>query len=188
LRGLASKCPFRARPFSVRCSHGCEGTGTVRLNIGEVAHRGVVTCKAASTADEIARIMLDNDVSAVVVVDERLEACGLVTKTDLAACYGGDLSTIVARDIMSPKLLTAVPETPVREAAENMLAHKIHQLVLVEGAGTDRRPLGIFTLGDVVALMAGESGPRSEAQIQCSKCIRRLLPVSPREAVGQRER
>lgn len=156
------------------------------LSIGEVAHRGVVTCKAGATADAVARTMLDNDVSAVVVVGERLEACGLVTKTDLAACYGTDLSAIVARDIMSSKLLTAGPDTPVQEAAKNMLAHKIHQLVLVDSERSDLRPLGIFTLGDVVALMAGESGPKSEAQIQCSECIRRLLSVPRRDAVGDR--
>ena len=53
--------------------------------VRDVMHRGVVTYKVSATADQIAGIMLGNDVSAVVVIDERLDACGVVTKTQ----FGG---------------------------------------------------------------------------------------------------
>ncbi len=45
--------------------------------------KGVVTCRVDATATDIANIMLDNDVSALVVLDESLDACGVVSKTDL---------------------------------------------------------------------------------------------------------
>lgn len=153
----------------------------MRRTITEAMHRGVVTCKVSSTADEIARIMIDNDVSAVVVTDERLDACGVVSKTDLIRCYGKDLSTFAAADIMSSGLLTVSPDTFIHEAVQLMLDKQVHQLVIVTEAGAHRRPVGIFTSGDAAALMAGESGPRSEAQIRCSECIRRLLAMSPEE-------
>ena len=153
----------------------------MRRTIKETMHRGVVTCKVSSTADEIAKIMLDNDVSAVVVTDERQDACAVVTKTDLLRCYGKDLPAIEAEGIMSAGLLTVLPDTLVHEAVQVMLDHGVHQLVIVTGGGVHRRPVGIFTSGDAVALMAGESGPRSEAQIRCSECIRRFLAMSPDE-------
>jgi CBS domain-containing protein len=140
-------------------------------------HRGVVVCKVDATADRIARIMLDNDVSAVVVIDERLDACGVVSKTDLIGRYGKDLSGITAEDMMGPELYTVSPDTPVREAIGEMLGRGIHQLVVVTEGGRHRRPVGIFTGGDAVALMAGEPGPRSDAQIRCGDCIRRMLWV-----------
>ena len=59
----------------------------MREIIREVMHRGVVSCKVDARADQIARIMLDNDVSALVVIDEYIDACGVVTKTDLIGCY-----------------------------------------------------------------------------------------------------
>ena len=155
--------------------------------VRDVMHRGVVTCKVTATADQVAGIMLDNDVSAVVVIDERLDACGVVTKTDLIGCYGKDLASITAEDIMSPRLRTVSPDTLVWQAVEQMLGQKIHQLVIVTQGGTHRRPVGIFTAGDAVALMAGESGPRSDAQIRCSDCIRRLLSVAGEEGAGDRE-
>ena len=147
----------------------------------DVMHRGVVTCKVTATADQIAGIMLDNDVSAVVVIDEQLDTCGVVTKTDLIGCYGKDLASIAAEDIMSSGLCTVSPDTLVWQAVEQMLGQKIHQLVIVTQGGIHRRPVGIFTAGDAVTLMAGKSGPRSDAQIRCSDCIRRLLSTGPND-------
>lgn len=144
-------------------------------------HRGVVTCKVNANTAQVARIMLDNDVSTLVVIDERLNACGVVSKTDLIAFYGKDLSMITAEDIMSPKILTISPDTLVHEAVQLMLEHRVHQLVIVTQAGAHRRPVAIFTSGDALALMAGKSAPRSEAQIRCSDCLRRLLSIRPND-------
>ena len=140
-------------------------------------HRGVVTCGVDANAAQVARIMLDNDVSTIVVIDERLNACGVISKTDLIGFYGKDLSPITAEDMMSPKILTISPDTLVHEAVQLMSEHRIHQLVIVTQAGVHRRPVGIFTSGDAVALMAGESAPRSEAQIRCSACLRKLISI-----------
>ena len=47
---------------------------------------------------------------------------------------------------------------------------------------------GIMVAGDAVALMAGVSGPRSDARIRCGDCIRRLLSVNGNEgAIGEAE-
>lgn len=143
--------------------------------------RGVVTCGVNANAADAARIMLDNDVSALVVVDERLNACGIISKTDLLRSYGRDLSLIDAEDIMTPEILTVSPETLVHEAVQLMLEHGVHQLVIVTHGGSHRRPVAIFTSGDAVALMAGEVGPRSEIQMRCSECLRRLLSIGPNE-------
>ncbi len=150
-------------------------------NVRDVMNRGVVSCLVSAAADKIAKIMLDNNVSALVVIDERLNACGVVSKTNLLALYGQDLSQTIAEDIMSPKLFTVSPDTLVHEAVQLMLQHKVHQLVIVTKAGAHRRPVGIFTSGDAVALMAGLSGTESEAQIKCGQCLRKLLSIEPDE-------
>lgn len=130
--------------------------------IMDTMHRGVVTCRVAATADEVAKIMLDNHISALVVIDERLDACGVITKTDLVRCYGKDLSSITAEDIMSPGLLTVSPDTLVRDAVQRMLTHKVHQLVIVTEADAHHRPVGIFTIADAVALMADTADQPSQ--------------------------
>jgi CBS domain-containing protein len=126
--------------------------------IGDIMHRGVVTCRVDTTAEEIARIMLDEHVSALVVTDERLDACGVITKKDLIGCYGKQLSAITAEDIMSPGLFSVSTDTPVPEAVAEMLSHKVHQLVVVSQAPAHHRPVGIVTSHDIVALMVGQAG------------------------------
>lgn len=147
--------------------------------IRDFMRRGVVTCGVDANAAEVARIMLDNDVSALVVIDERLNACGVISKTDLIGYYGKDLSLITAEDVMTSEILTVSPDTLVHEAVQLMLERRIHQLVIVTKGGAHRRPVAIFTTGDAVALMAGKLGPQSEAQIRCSECLRRLLTIGP---------
>ena len=147
--------------------------------IRDFMRRGVVTCGVGATAVEVARIMLDNDVSALVVVDERLNACGVISKTDLIGYYGRDLSLITAEDIMTSEILTVSPDTLIHEAVQLMLERRVHQLVIVTKGGAHRRPVAIFTTGDAVALMAGKLGPQSEAQMRCSECLRRLLSIGP---------
>ena len=145
--------------------------------IRDFMRRGVVTCGVDANAAEVARIMLDNDVSALVVIDERLNACGVISKTDLIGSYGKDLSAITAEDIMTSEIQTVSPDTLVHEAVQLMLERRVHQLVIVTKGGAHRRPVAIFTTGDGVALMAGKLGPQSEAQIRCSECLRRLLTI-----------
>jgi len=147
-------------------------------------HRGVVTCGIDANAAEVAKIMLDNDVSALVVIDERLNACGVISKTDLIRSYGKDLSAITAEDIMTTDIFTISPDTLIHEAVQLMLEHRIHQLVIVTRGGAHRRPVAIFTSGDAVALMAGESAPRSEAQIRCSSCLRKIISICLDNEVG----
>lgn len=152
--------------------------------IRDVMCRGVVTCSVNANAAEVARIMLDNDVSALVVVDERLDACGIISKTDLIRSYGQDLSQIGAEDIMTPEILTVSPDTLVHEAVQIILERGVHQLVIVTEGGTHRRPVGIFTTADAVAMMADKSAPQSEAQIRCGECLRRLLSIGPEGEMG----
>ncbi len=150
--------------------------------------RGVVTCGVNASRAEIAQIMVDNDVSALVVVDERLNACGIISKTDLIRFYGKDLSAVGAEDIMTPEILTVSPETPVHEAVQLLLARGVHQLVIVTEGGAHRRPVAIFTTADAVALMAGRVGPQSETQIKCSECLRRLISIGSDDRTDSTER
>jgi CBS domain-containing protein len=43
------------------------GNRTMYRTIRDAMHRGVVTCRADANATEVAKMMLDNDVSALVV-------------------------------------------------------------------------------------------------------------------------
>ncbi|WP_322512907.1 cyclic nucleotide-binding/CBS domain-containing protein, partial [Chloroflexus sp.] len=51
--------------------------------VGEVMHVGVLTCRRETPIQDVARQMSEQDVSALVVVDDEGYMVGLVSRTDL---------------------------------------------------------------------------------------------------------
>lgn len=155
----------------------------LNYKVRDVMHRGVITCGVFDSADKIARIMVDNQVSVIVVIDERFNACGVVSKTNLLELYGEDLSETIAEDIMSDSLYTISPDSTIETAIQIMKKYQVHQLVIVTQTCAMKRPAGILTSGDVMSLMADKPGPQSEAQIRCSDCLRKQLSIEPEVVV-----
>jgi CBS domain-containing protein len=146
------------------------------MRVLDAMSRGVVTCRVTDSVREIAAIMLSNDVAAVVVTDERYDACGLITKTDIVRYYDEQLDDISAEDIMTLKLVTVAAGSSVVEAVRTMRDKRIHQLIVVTEGGLLRRPVGILTSGDIVTLMVGKRDARqASTQSRCSQCMQGLV-------------
>lgn len=111
------------------------------------------------TAREAAEILVNRRVSVVVVTDERSEACGIISKSDILKCYGRDVRSITAEDIMTSELVTVSPTASLAEAVELMRKNRVHQLLITKGDRVEpRKPVGIFTIADAVKqMLAGES-------------------------------
>ncbi len=161
---------FDGRTRSLRGSvaaHGAPGSRSRPMKgrremgklIRDLMSRGVATCGVGGTAREAAETLVNRRVSVVVVTDERSEACGVISKSDILGCFGRDLQGIAAEDIMTAELVTVSPTASLAEAVELMRAKRIHQLVIFKGDTVERRkPVGIFTIADAVKqMLAGES-------------------------------
>lgn len=99
--------------------------------------------------------MVEAGLRRVVVVDDEGHPVGLISDSDvvsriqpqerrsaLSALRGGPAPTsrVTARELMSPGVLTADPDTPIIEAAQQMLAQQRKWLVVVDQEG---RTLGL---------------------------------------------
>jgi CBS domain-containing membrane protein len=132
------------------------------LLVRDVMSRDVVTIarnQVLVVADDVMRLgrirhlpVLDDDGNVVGVVSQRdLFHSGLVK----ALGYGARakervLETLAVKEAMTTEVVTTTPNTPLRQAAELMLKHKVGCLpVLDEGKLT-----GILTESDFVALAA----------------------------------
>ena len=122
--------------------------------VREVMHRGVVTCETWNTVKEVARMIVDFDVHAVVVLDEMAEACGIITKTDVMRKYGQDTTKITAEQAMTPHVICIKGDCTVAEAAATMLNKRVHQLVVIKGEPAGRRPVGIISVTDIIKEIA----------------------------------
>ena len=113
----------------------------------------VFTIHPDATLDHVAHDMVKHNVGALVVCTrecpggERL--AGIVTERDLLRVWAAgqsDLAAVKVHTVMTTKLITATPESPVEDVMGLMTDHRIRHLpVLAEG-----RLVGIVSIGDVV--------------------------------------
>ncbi|MGE5690085.1 MAG: CBS domain-containing protein [Pseudomonadota bacterium] len=123
-------------------------------NVRELMTTNPSTVQASTPIVEAARIMKQEDVGPVPVVDGATLA-GIVTDRDIVlrvVAEGRDPQATTVAEVMSSALVTVDPEQPLDEALRLMASHQVRRLPVVE---EDGRLVGIVSQRDV-ALQAGD--------------------------------
>ena len=123
--------------------------------VGEVMHRGVITCRRETPIQDVARTMSENDVSALVVVGDEGHMIGLISRTDLVNArlyeqYWKHWRGLTAGHIMITDVVVVHVGDSMQEASRLMMERRIHRVVVVEEAGDGVSPIGIVSVTDVV--------------------------------------
>ncbi len=138
------------------------------MPIGEICNREVVIMRRNDSVKEAAKIMRQQHVGDVLVVDERDSMkvpVGIVTDRDLVVeIMASDVQrpTISVGDIMSPELATIRESAGVFEAIQYMRAKGVRRLPVVSDNGA---LVGILALDDLLELI-------SEELLELSKLVR----------------
>ncbi|GAB2758349.1 CBS domain-containing protein [Streptomyces bullii] len=114
-----------------------------------------VTVEPQTSVAQVARIMRDEDLGAVLVTDGD-ELRGLVTDRDLVVrslCEGGDPEQTTVAGACSDDLVTVTPDEDLDHAVELMREHSVRRIPVVDHG----HPVGIVSLGD----LAMERDPES---------------------------
>ncbi len=116
-------------------------------------HEGVISCDPEASIEEVAAIMHERRISAVVVVSEGL-AVGLISQTDLLNAtfvqpYMRYWRGLTARHLMTSPVVCIAPTAPLAAAVEILRERRIHRLVVTESTSAGERPLGILSLTDI---------------------------------------
>jgi CBS domain-containing protein len=148
------------------------------LKARDVMTTEVQTVGVDTPLEEIARLLAARHISGVPVVDNAGSVVGIVSESDLVdehkreariprvALYGvfpipDDLlieaarhgMTLPARDLMTPKVVTATEETTVHELGDLMARHEVNRIPILR----DGRLVGIVCRADLIrALAAGK--------------------------------
>jgi len=125
-----------------------------RSSVRDVMSYAIVTCLPDATVDAIARAMTERNSRSVVVVDEAGRAVGVVTGADLLPLYRPDGLVGTAAELMSTPIITADPALSLAAAADLMITHEIHRLVVVDPSAANGAPIGVVSTSDIVAEMA----------------------------------
>ncbi len=123
--------------------------------VGEVMHHGVLTCRRETPIQDVARQMSEQDVSALVVVNDEGNMIGLISRTDLVNArlyeqYWKHWRGLTAGHIMVTDVVSVRPGDSVQDASRLMMERRIHRVVVVEDAGEGVKPIGVLSVTDVV--------------------------------------
>ena len=136
------------------------------MQIHDIMHKGVVFCYPDDTVKDVAKIMNDNQIRSVVVVDQTGEVWGVISIMELLPFYGGDLEAVKAEDVMRPYKIEIDPQAPVEDAIELMKKHRFEHLVIIDPHAGPKRPVGIITSFDIVEYMSGLNVGRYEIHLK----------------------
>jgi len=136
------------------------GRGTSYLaqtSVADAMHAGVYSCPADADLSEVAEIMAERGVHAVVVVRDGTDAStapGVISDLDLiAAATTRGLDEQVAEGSAASPAITVTPADTLELAAELMTRHATTHLVVVDWPS--RRPVGVLSTLDIVTALAG---------------------------------
>ena len=117
-------------------------------------HRGVITCRPETPLADAAAVMDFHDISALVVIDDRNEAIGVISRTDLVNArfiqpYMKHWPGLNAEHLMSKPVISVSANTSIDEAVQLLYEKRIHRLVVVERSSGGSRPVGILSVTDL---------------------------------------
>jgi CBS domain-containing protein len=149
------------------------------LKAKDIMTKDVITVKAESTVEELARLLIEHRFSGVPVVDDADRLIGIVTEHDLISqnkrlhiptiirlfdayiMLGSEkmeseinkMAAVMVGDICTKKVVSITEETTIEEIATIMSEKKIHVLPVLR----DGIVVGIVGKVDVVGTMTGEA-------------------------------
>ncbi|WP_456371807.1 CBS domain-containing protein [Methanocaldococcus sp.] len=118
------------------------------IPVSEVMSFPVITATKNMTVYDIANIMKEKDIGAVVIVEGK-EPIGIVTERDIirrVVAKNLKPKEILAEEVMSKKIITIPQNASINEAAKIMAKYKIKRLPVVK----DGELVGIITESDII--------------------------------------
>ncbi len=110
--------------------------------------RSAVTCSEDETVEEVARRIIEHSVNHIIVVDADGLLLGIVTSWDITRAVANGVKELT--QIITRKVVTALPSEPAELAARKLSHHNISALPVVDDRS---KVLGIITAEDISKLI-----------------------------------
>ena len=129
------------------------------MNVGQICSRNLVSAPASAPLSEVAQLMHDRHVGAVVVTKppgDQPVAVGVITDRDVVRAQlnqAADFSRLRAADVMSRDPLLLSEELSVEDAIQRMRARAVRRAPVVTSHGA---LAGLVSTDDLIAQVARE--------------------------------
>lgn len=135
------------------------------MRVSELMHTPVVTCTSTARLGEVARLMRDRNVGAVLVIDQIGYLAGIVTDRDLAlrGLGAGRSADIEVETVMTRDVVTTTLGADVSDAVSIMAKHGVRRLPVVD---EQDHPHGMITVDDVVRHLGSQTDALADMVIR----------------------
>ena len=134
--------------------------------VRDLMHSGLLTCRPDDTLGQVAAVLTQNLVHALVVTDSDDRPLGIISDYDLLAGEWlsadprslGTMRKFTAGELMSSPIDTIEADSPLDRAAHTLIEKDINRLLVTQKGS----PVGIISISDFVASIAGEEKPQRQ--------------------------
>ncbi|MCP4568930.1 MAG: CBS domain-containing protein [FCB group bacterium] len=112
--------------------------------------RAPITIHEDQTMENAMKLLIDNKIGALIMVDDDDNPIGIITERDifhLAFRFRGDMMDIMVKDHMVSNLVVSTPEDDIEHIAEVMIQKRIRHVPVVDDS---KKLIGILSIRDVV--------------------------------------
>ena len=119
---------------------------------------GIFSCRCNTPLLSVAKQMADEDISALVVVDDDGFLDGIITRMDLLRAQKAKdtWSEEPVKDWMTGEVVTVSPKDRLSYVAKLLLENQIHRVVAVQEESGKQRPVAVISAADLIYHLAKE--------------------------------
>lgn len=124
----------------------------VMSGIYDIISRNVIKASPFDTIKSICDTIKEKSVGAVVIINSDDEVVGIITERDIikkVICDKKDSETLVAKDIMTTKVIIGTEDLSIVKAANIFMENKIKKLPIVKNG----KLIGIITQTDLMRFL-----------------------------------
>ena len=126
-----------------------------RETVGDVMSDAFLVCREDNTVLSAARAMTQSGWRSIIVVDSQGKLQGVITGHDLVPLAGTTVDeTLKVSQLMNRNLITMDIQSTLQQAADIMIQHHCHRVIVVDRSDPDGFPLGVISSFDIVEAMA----------------------------------
>jgi CBS domain-containing protein len=129
----------------VRAIYEHSGKSVEKVLVKDFMSKNLITVTRNDTVHKCAKLMRQNKVSSVLVLDNNGTLAGIVTKTDLASIFlTHSVGPLLVSDIMTSKVITVMPADSLLLVESLLVKYRISRIVVER----NKKPVGIITNRD----------------------------------------
>ncbi len=120
---------------------------TKLTTVREILKTKLETLTSSSSAQQAAKKLRNSSSGSLLIVDPSGKSIGILTERDLVrkvCAFHKQSSQTIVTDIMSSPIITVNANSSLREAADEMIQHKVRHLLVLD----DGREQGIISAND----------------------------------------